>query len=158
MKANNKLNPSISLIRVIAMALILLSHSDKLFPPAISFIATGGALGNELFFFVGGYLFSCEHGFLKTTWKRFIRLYLPTYMMTVVLFMLGRIQLNEFTTPIAWFQLMIWPSSFWFVSAIFFDGVLVNLLVEFKAFNTKTRIYRGIHRRCGLSRLRSSSR
>lgn len=66
-----RLDPTISLVRVFAMVLILISHSDRLFPQAISFIATGGALGNELFFFVGGYLFSSKQGILKTTRKRF---------------------------------------------------------------------------------------
>lgn len=136
-----KLDPAISLIRVIAMMLIIISHSDQLFPPSISFIATGGALGNELFFFVGGYLFSLKRGILKTARKRFIRLYLPTYLMTIVLFVIGKIHLNEFTKLDDWFHLLIWPSSFWFVSAIFFDGILASLLVKIKAFDTKIRAW-----------------
>lgn len=62
-------------------------------------------------------------------------------MMTAVLFLIRKNNLNEFTTPIDWFQLMVWPTSFWFVSAIFFDGVLVSILKKIKAFGTKPRVW-----------------
>ncbi len=121
-------DPMISMLRVLAMLLIINSHADSLFPKALSFLATGGALGNELFFLLGGYLFSTDKGFWQTNTKRFIRLYLPTYIMTIVLFVSGRIHIADFPEILDWLKLLIWPSSFWFVSAIFLDGMLLWLL------------------------------
>ena len=46
----DKRNPAISLLKIIAMLFIMNSHFDPLFPQKLSFLATGGALGNELFF------------------------------------------------------------------------------------------------------------
>lgn len=60
--------------------------------------------------------------------------------MTAVLFLIGKNHLTEFTTLLDWVHLLIWPTSFWFVSAIFFDGVLVIFLEKIRVFGTKTRV------------------
>ena len=119
-ESGKEYNPAISLIRVIAMFLIIQSHADKLFPDSISFLATGGAIGNELFFIVGGYLYSTKRGIIATTKKRFVRLYVPTYIMTILLYIFGIINISDLSSVKEIVYRIIWPTSFWFVSAIFF--------------------------------------
>ena len=132
-------NPAISLVKVIAMFLIIHSHSDILFPDRISFLATGGALGNELFFLVGGYLYSTKRELTQTTLRRFIRLYIPTYIMTIVLYMFQIISIGDLTSPKEIVYRIIWPTSFWFVSSIFVNGILFHILFLKSVFSTLNR-------------------
>lgn len=139
MSAENKntkeFNPLISLAKVLAMLLIINSHSDSLFPSRLSFLATGGALGNELFFLVGGYLYSVNGSFVKQTIKRFIRLYIPTYIMTIFLYLIDELHLSDLNSQVL-FQRLIWPTSFWFVSAIFVFGIFYYAFYKLGAFSS----------------------
>ena len=142
---------AVSIAKVIAMLLIINSHSDVLFPKKLSFLATGGALGNELFFLTGGFLFKVKNdSFVSFCWKRYIRLYIPTYLMTVFLFIIGYIHLQEFNSVKEIFHLLIWPSQFWFVSAIFVFGIIqyflvkTNLFQSTKVFTVYTCVFAGI--------------
>lgn len=150
-KTNKGYDITISMVKVIAMLLIINSHSDVLFPKKLSFLATGGALGNELFFLTGGYLFKTKNDkFGLFCWKRYIRLYVPTYLMTIFLFLVGYIHLQEFNSVKEIFHLLIWPSQFWFVSAIFVFSIIqyflvkTNLYQSAKAFTVYTCAFAGI--------------
>ena len=127
---------AISLLKVIAMFLIFNSHADLLFPSKIQFLASGGAIGNELFFFVSGLLFKRKQNerFGMFVLKRYIRLYIPTYIMSVFLFAVGYIHLSDFLSFREMFHLLLWPSQFWFVSAIFITGIIHYFLVESSLF------------------------
>lgn len=46
---------SIDLLKFLAVLLITNSHFDKLYPESISFLGTGGAIGDALFFFCSGF-------------------------------------------------------------------------------------------------------
>ena len=138
---DKKLNPAISLVKLIAMLLIIHSHSDILFPKRIAFLATGGALGNELFFLVGGYLYSTKRSFAQTTCRRFIRLYIPTYIMTLALYVFRIIPLGGLTSPKEVIYRLIWPTSFWFVSSIFANGVLFHALLKQSVFSTPKKAF-----------------
>ena len=142
---------AVSIAKVIAMLLIINSHSDVLFPKKLSFLATGGALGNELFFLTGGYLFKVKNDrFGAFCWKRYIRLYIPTYLMTIFLFLVGYIHLQEFNSVKEIFHLLFWPSQFWFVSAIFVFSIIqyflvkTNLFQSTKAFTIYTCVFAGL--------------
>lgn len=135
---NRELNPLISLAKVLAMFLIINSHSDSLFPSKLSFLATGGALGNELFFLVGGYLFSVKGSFVNQTIKRFVRLYIPTYIMTVFLYAIGDLHLSDINAKVL-FERLVWPTSFWFVSAIFAFGIIYHIFYKIGVFDTNRR-------------------
>lgn len=138
--SERKLNPLISLVKVLAMYLIIQSHSDQLFPDSISFLATGGALGNELFFLTGGYLYSTKKGLWETTFKRFIRLYIPTYMMSVVSYIFGIVPFSSLFSLRGFLSQAIWPTLFWFVSAIFVNGILLHLLDQAGIFRDKRKM------------------
>lgn len=139
-KKQKTFDPSISLIKLLAMFLIIQSHADKLFPTNIAFLATGGALGNELFFLVGGALYSAKKDIVETTYKRFIRLYVPTYIMTSILYIFGVIPINDLNTVKEIVYRLIWPTSFWFVSAFFFDGIILHLLINQDVFINKRKL------------------
>ena len=53
MKKNVR-NELLNLMKVFAILLVFNSHCDPLYP--VSYLATGGALGNSLFFIISGYL------------------------------------------------------------------------------------------------------
>lgn len=131
-----KYNPAISFVKVIAMFLIIHSHSDVLFPDRISFLATGGALGNELFFLVGGYLYSTKRKIGETTYRRFIRLYIPTYIMTILLYVFGIMDVRKLLSVRTLIHIIIWPTAFWFVSAVFFAGVIFHFLYLKSVFSS----------------------
>lgn len=135
----NGYNVAISLLKVIAMILIFNSHADLLFPPKVQFLASGGAIGNELFFLAGGLLFRKKKSekFSVFVLKRYIRLYIPTYLMSLVLFAVGYIHLTDFRTFKEVFHLLIWPTQFWFVSAMFFIGIIHYFFIDTSVFEKK---------------------
>ena len=123
---DKKHNPAISMVKLVATLLIIHSHSDIFFPNRISFLATGTALGNELFFLVGGYLYSSKRSLAQTTCRRFIRLYIPTYIMTLALYVFRIITFGALTSRKEVIYRFICPRSFWFVSSIFANGILLK--------------------------------
>lgn len=50
-----KRNPAVDIMRFLAAILITNSHMDYLYPEKLSFLATGGTIGNALFFFCSGF-------------------------------------------------------------------------------------------------------
>ena len=81
----------ISLMLFCATCLITNSHFDPLYPSALSFLSTGGMIGNGLFFFVSGYtLFSSVQRSARSRnstiyWfaRRILRIY-PTYWIYLI--------------------------------------------------------------------------
>lgn len=69
----------IYLAKFFAVLLVLNSHLDKCYP--IPALATGGALGNALFFFVSGYTWwnAKNKDFLDGTGERWIGFYFQQY-------------------------------------------------------------------------------
>ena len=55
-------NISVDILRLIAAIIIVNSHMDRMYPGSLSFLATGGAIGDALFFFISGFTL-----FLKPT-------------------------------------------------------------------------------------------
>ena len=46
---------AVTVVKIIAALLITNSHFDGLYPSGMSALATGGMIGNALFFFISGY-------------------------------------------------------------------------------------------------------
>jgi len=77
-KVSNPEKTDSNILRFIAIALIINSHLDEYYP--IPYVATGGAIGNSLFFFVSSFgLLLSEmknpRGFLDWYSKRVKRIY-----------------------------------------------------------------------------------
>jgi hypothetical protein len=101
-------------LKVFAVVLVINSHLDAYYPyPAL---ATGGALGNALFFIVSGFCLSkirCDFG----VWYcyRILRVYPQTLFMALLVFLIyspAAITIPNIAT------LIFWPTRYWFIGAI----------------------------------------
>ena len=122
-----KRNMALDLLKLLTMLLIINSHSDVLYPERISFLASGGGIGNQLFFLISGYFFSAKDDVSADIRKRFVRLYIPAYLMIIITGLFGRLKVDGFLDII---KVFIWPSHFWFVGAIFVYSILLYALVK----------------------------
>lgn len=123
---------SINVLKFIAAVLIVNSHLDKIYP--ISSLATGGAIGNAIFFAVSGYcLANIKQTFPKWYGKRLLRIYPKTIIVTTILVAIGHISINEIM-DIPYYY--IYPTYYWFVGgiALFY---LIYYLLHMKGYNKK---------------------
>lgn len=113
----------IDALRALAVLLILNSHMDKIYP--IQALATGGALGNSLFFICSGY---CIRGKDKTGgwifWK-LARLYVPAVIVTFLFYR------DSQAHP---FSKYVWPTCFWFVGAMVLFYIAYDILERLHLF------------------------
>jgi hypothetical protein len=105
---------SIIIIKFFATILITNSHYDSIYP--IRSLATGGSIGNSLFFMVSGYcLFKSNlPPFLEWYKKRILRIYPSLWILMVVNLLLRSDELNIHTIIFKF----IFPTNHWFISAI----------------------------------------
>ena len=128
-ESNSKRSPNvaINLLKLFTMLLIINSHSDILYPPHVQFLATGGGIGNELFFLISGYLFSAKSNIKHDIWKRFICLYVPVYIMLIVTSIISGI---KYTGLISIIRIFVWPTEFWFLGAILLYSIILYALIQ----------------------------
>lgn len=104
----------IDLIRPFAALLITNSHFDSIYP--ISALATGGLIGNSLFFIVSGFcLTRITLPFFTWYRKRLIRVYPPVLIMASVGICIGNYAIPNWSSCI---EAFIWPTYFGFVGCI----------------------------------------
>ena len=120
-----KRNISLDVLKVLTMFLIINSHSDILYPQKIQFLASGGGIGNELFFLISGYLFSAKPDIRNDIFIRFIKLYIPAYLMIAVTAVCGQLRVDSI---VQFIRVFVWPTQFWFVGAIFAYSVILYVL------------------------------
>ena len=63
-------------------------------------------------------------------WKRFVRLYVPTYLITLFYFIIGYYRLSDYSSLRRVFRLLIWPTKFWFVSAVFVFSIVLFFIAK----------------------------
>lgn len=116
-------NVGIDILKIIGITFILNSHLDSIYP--ISQMATGGALGNSLFFICAGFLFQINVGDTFFIWikNKVINLYLPVYIMT---FTLNMIHIR--TIHGNFFHEFVWPTHYWLIGAIMLFYLLLYVL------------------------------
>jgi len=116
----------VNIMKFFAVFLVLNSHYDNLYP--ISRLATGGALGNSLFFASSGFLLAnIERPFAKWIKKRISRLYITTWIFTIFNMVITR----DLPTGISGFaNLFIWPTYYWFVGALVIFYPLFYFIVK----------------------------
>ncbi|MCU4674818.1 acyltransferase family protein [Catenovulum sp. 2E275] len=127
-------------LKALAVFFVVLSHIDAFLPSAIRPLATGGALGNSLFFFASGYglWFSLKSTpditFSQWLHKRCSRIY-PSYwgglVLTIpVLWLIGAIQFNN---VLGLASHIFYPLGiYWFLRAILIFYIVIFLV--FKVF------------------------
>lgn len=122
----------IVLIRAIAAVIITNSHYTGVYPTDL--IANGGLLGDVLFFAVSGYcLANTRQPFLRWYLKRFIRIYIPVWIITLIYTILGfySIDTNE---AIKW---LIWPTHWHFIASIILLYIPLYIISKYVKMNTK---------------------
>lgn len=112
-----------TLMLFMATALITLSHLDAFVPDPR--IATGGAIGNSFFFFLSGYGLTCSLNAARTgspghslgayLGKRIGRLYPAVFIVASAMVAIGMVRVTGMADLAATF---VWPTPFWFISAV----------------------------------------
>lgn len=101
-------------IKSLACLLITNSHFNRIWP--ISAMATGGAIGNALFFMVAGFCLSRVDGNFRSWYgKRLFRLYPQTWMVSLITLLFNQ---EKPCDAIAYLRIFIFPTWYWFVGAI----------------------------------------
>jgi len=121
----------VDLLRVVAIALIVNSHLDDFYPlPAL---ATGGAIGNALFFALSGFGLAASArrtrpGFAAWFRRRICRIY-PALLLSVAGFIAlpGRAWASWSLSE--WAAQMIWPTDYWFIGALMLFYLLLYPLI-----------------------------
>ncbi|MBQ8201318.1 MAG: acyltransferase [Clostridia bacterium] len=103
----------ITALRALAAILITNAHYTDVYP--VSIIASGGLLGDVLFFAVSGYCLSnIRTGFLPWYGKRLMRVYPPVLLITLIYMLLGFYRLGEWNLA----QWYLYPTYYHFVASI----------------------------------------
>lgn len=122
------------LLKAIAAFLITNSHMDDYYP--ISQLATGGAIGDGIFFIVSGFCFSAKKdtfgSFVK---KKLLRIYPGVLIATLVLSILGGYGLR------LTFANYVFPTTYWFVECILVYYLLLFLLEKSKLLEHPAWLY-----------------
>lgn len=121
-QSETKKMQSIFLLKCLAVLLVLNSHLDAIYP--VPALATGGALGNTLFFFVSGYTWASgvnKKPFTEWYKGKLSRIYIPTIITNVVYIILFGI---DNAKPIAdLFRIFVFPNKSWFCGVLLLFSV-----------------------------------
>jgi len=122
-------------LRVVAIFLVVNSHMDALYPPHLAFLATGGMIGNSLFFALSGWgllLSMQQHKKPFAEWyaRRMTRIYPAVWVVVAVLtfpigVVEGAIRLDNILDALGKF---FYP-PFWFLQALLIYYALVYAVV-----------------------------
>ena len=101
----------INYLKFLATLLITNSHFKDIWP--VGAMASGGLLGNILFFAVSGFLlFNIKDSFPKWFLKRFLRVYPVMAAFTLFAVALGEYPLNDFSQAV---KLFVYPTNYIFL-------------------------------------------
>lgn len=116
----------IDLLRFFAVCLITNSHMDSIYPHAS--LATGGAMGNAVFFAISGLCLSVPEKGEIGAWilRRIQRIYLPVFLAGLFLFVILEQRIHSFAD---FLSLFVYPTRWWFVGAIVLYYALFLLFV-----------------------------
>lgn len=123
----------IVLIRALAAIVITNAHYTHVYPTDL--IANGGLLGDVLFFAVSGFcLASTQGSFGKWYLKRFVRVYIPSWIMTIGYMILGAYVVTGWMDVIDFF---VWPTHWHFVASIILLYIPLFFVSKYIEMNTK---------------------
>ncbi len=103
-----KRDPAIDFVKCLAALLIVNSHLDSFYPVDLRSLATGGAIGNSLFFYCSGYTLAQGRLLSFTAWyKRRLSRILPTFLVCTIV--------CSYLLVTPWWST---AAAFWFVRCI----------------------------------------
>jgi hypothetical protein len=115
----------IEVLKFLAVLLVFNSHMDGLYP--VKAFATGGAIGNTIFFFVSGYTWMDSANntkFIPWYGKKLKRIYIPTLITNIAYVLLF------FSTSINFFQVFIYPNNAWFCGSLLLYAIFYYFLAK----------------------------
>ena len=123
----------IVLIRALAAMVITNSHYTGVYP--IDLIANGGLLGDVLFFAVSGYCLANTKGsFGQWFVKRFVRVYVPVWVCTLVYILIGAYIIEK---PVDVAKFFFWPTHWHFVASIILLYIPLFFVSKYVELNAK---------------------
>ncbi len=125
----------IVLIRALAAIVITNSHYTGVYPTDL--IANGGLLGDVLFFAVSGFCLAStppQAKFGEWYLKRFIRVYTPTWLMTIGYIILGAYAISDLRDIVDFF---IWPTHWHFVASIILLYIPLYFITKYIEMNVR---------------------
>jgi peptidoglycan/LPS O-acetylase OafA/YrhL len=125
-----------SFLRFVAIVLITNSHLDLLYP--LPSLATGGAIGNALFFMLSGYgLFLSEHNqsrtFLPWYKRRILRIYPSLTIATLLLMVILQSTWRNWNF-LDYVDAFVWPTPAWFISALMIYYIIFFFIMKIKNY------------------------
>lgn len=107
-------------MRFVAIVCIANSHLDALYP--ITLLATGGSIGNALFFMLSGYgLFLSaniqDKPFLSWYKRRILRIYPSTWLASILMIIVAQSAWRTLDF-FDYVRLFVWPTDYWFIGAL----------------------------------------
>ena len=120
-------------IRALAAMVITNAHYTRVYPTDL--IANGGLLGDVLFFAVSGFCLASTNGnFGKWYLKRFIRIYIPSWVMTSIYMILGVYVATSWQDIIEFFA---WPTHWHFVASIIILYIPLFFVSKYVEMNSR---------------------
>lgn len=102
------------LMRALGAIIITNAHYTGVYPTDL--IANGGLLGDVIFFAVSGFCLANTKGYFpKWYLKRFVRIYIPSWLMTLIYMALGIYVVTGLKQGLNFF---LWPTHWHFVASI----------------------------------------
>lgn len=126
----------IVLMRAFAAIIITNAHYTGVYPTDL--IANGGLLGDVLFFAVSGYcLANTKDAFSKWYLRRFLRIYIPVWIITIIYMILGVYAVSNISDGI---DSLLWPTHWHFVASIILLYIPLYFVSKHIEMNTKNYI------------------
>lgn len=116
----------INIMKFIAVLLVLNSHMDAIYP--IASLATGGSIGNALFFFVSGYTWynAKKEPFCKWYLRKVKLIWCPTLITNLIYIIIFKIKFDLKQL----FLIFIFPNKSWFCGAILAYAIVYYFVVK----------------------------
>lgn len=123
----------IVLMRALAAIIITNAHYTDVYPTDL--IANGGLLGDVMFFAVSGFcLANTKDNFLQWYLKRFVRVYIPSWLITLIYILLGAYSLETIKDG---FEFFLWPTHWHFVASIILLYIPLFFVSKYIVMNRK---------------------
>jgi len=119
-------------LRFIAIICIANSHLDALYP--VPAMATGGSIGNALFFMLSGYGLFLSYNIREVpffAWyrRRVFRIYPATWLATILMIVIAQSAWRTLDI-FGYVRLFVWPTDYWFIAALMIYYVIFFAILK----------------------------
>ncbi len=119
-------------LRFIAIICIANSHLDALYP--VPAMATGGSIGNALFFMLSGYGLFLSYNIREVpffAWyrRRVFRIYPATWLATILMIVIAQSAWRTLDI-FGYVRLFVWPTDYWFIAALMIYYLIFYLILQ----------------------------